>query len=475
MSVKHIADVGDDAEMVSLRRVVRHSWWLIAPFVIGGLIAGAAFDSARGQYFESAVQVQILATIDNRLSAVRSEQLVNLDTESVTLRSDPLLKAFAKAIDSDADPAALRTRIDVTAVPGSQVLNIAYSASTRREATRGARVLVAVYLQRRSDTAAATIDREKDALTTQVAVARVSIALLAERMAPLQPNGSGPDSGPAAAVERAQLNAQLNAQIAELAQLESRRYQLDRVEITPGEVLRGPSPPRLIQPPRALTVGGGGLTGLFVGLAVAAIRERLTGSQPTLRLALLTGASAVVTFEGAGRVSLDLESVMVCLDPKPGSVVAVTAIGRGSSSKVAAGLAELSARSGYSTLVVSAQSPQSGSTSEPVVPAPLSTDEILAAALPVAGVQRLSSFAVAPDDPTLLTEAFTAGLSSVARAKDCIVIIDAPPLNASPFGDAIVSHVDSTVIVATRRLSRRALRTASLPHRLRVQVVVVDG
>ncbi len=470
MAIEHITDDDDRAEMRSLGSLARDGWWLIAPLVILGLLGGAAFSSLKGN-LESTIQVAVSPTVDNPLSPVRSQSLVNLDDEAVVLRSDPLLKAFAKAIHSDAKPSALRKHITVAAVPGSLVLKVTYSAATGAQASKNVSALVDTYLTRRHDIAAAEIAREVKLIEPQIASGNANIARLSTEIAPLRGSALTPEQ----VIERRQLQSQLNTATAEVTALATRKSQLERAQITPGTVQSGPTAPKSTRPPRKITILGGALAGLFLGFAAAVIRERLSDAQPVRRLARGTGASAVVTFDGAASASADLQSVMVCLDPKLGDVIATTAVGRASSAQLALNLAKLSARSGNSTVLVFATAIPKQSFWAPVVSAPLTAKDAFEAAKPIAGIDRLTALVVNPDDPALLGAAFIAGLSSLAQIKDCVVILDAPEVKPASAGQVIVSHADSTAIVTSSRLTRRAARDATSLDGLRSQVVVVLG
>ena len=473
MAIEHITDDGDRAEMRSLGSLARQGWWLIAPLVILGLLGGAAYASVKGD-LESTIQVAVTPTVDNPLSPVRSQVLVDLDTESVILRSDPLLTAFAKSIGSDAKPAALRSHITVAAVPGSLVLKVTYSARSGSQASDDVRALVKIYLSQRHDAAAAEVKREVDLIGPQIATGNANIAHLAEEIAPLRPKG-GANTGPDVTAERAKLQASLNEATTVVAALQARRSQLERTKITAGTVESGPTAPKSTKPPKMVTVLGGGLAGLFLGFAAAVIRERVSDAQPVRSLARGTGATAVVTFDGAATTAADLQSVMVALDPRLGTVIATTAVGRVSSAQLALNLAKLSARSGNSTVLVFATAIPKQAFWAPVVAAPLTAKDAFDAAKPVADVDRLTAFVVTPDDPALLGDAFSAALSSLAQIKDCVVVVDAPAAQAASAGQVIVSHADSTAIATSGRLSRRAARDATAIEGLRSRVVVVLG
>ena len=111
------SEVGGSATVTSL---IRDSRWLFIVCLIAGLGGGIALASTATKKLASTVQVSVDATLENRTGGVRLQQLVNLDTEAVVVRSDRVLDEFARKVGSTRNRKVLRSRIDVTAVPGSR-------------------------------------------------------------------------------------------------------------------------------------------------------------------------------------------------------------------------------------------------------------------------------------------------------------------------------------------------------------------
>ena len=451
------SELGGSATVMSLMRSNR---WLFTFCLIAGLGGGIALASAATKNVASTVQVSVDATLENRTAGVRLQQLVNLDTEAVVVRSDRVLDEFERKLGSTRSRKALRSRIVVTAVPGSFVLNIKYEDSTASAAAIGAKALAEIYLEQRRNDSASAIDDELAQLVQQIEKQNQRIASIAKRLGPLRPNGTGAGSGDGAAVDRARLNTEALAAKDELVKLEIRQGQLQRTVVTPGSIVTAPSAAKSTAPPSSVTILAGGLVGLMLGSVAAAARRRRTDSAPTNLLARRLSSGLIVQVDaGSGG-----ERLLLAVKPRLGDLVAVGAVAPASAEFGAKAFAVASAKSGNPTILVLAVSEES-------VAAPTTSWAIADATNAADDCPGLSILRVAADDPALAGHAFFALLRRhVSETLQVVVVGAGEPLQDAPVSAAF-DFCDHVVVLVTPQTSRSQARKVSVISGLRADVI----
>lgn len=123
------------------RLVRRHAVALVVATLIGAAL-GAAFQLGRPATFTASESV--LLPSDRSTSS--NEPPVTIDTDAQLVTSDPVLKAVSAATGGTSTHAQVAARLDVTAIPNTRILHIAYTAASPDQALRGVQAATREFL-----------------------------------------------------------------------------------------------------------------------------------------------------------------------------------------------------------------------------------------------------------------------------------------------------------------------------------------
>ena len=273
----------DDA--VDLRvygEVLRRRWRLAAAIAVIVLLLAGIYTLSRPVAYTA--EGQVLIDPGTSSSGLRPDQLVSMETEARLVASAIIASRVRDALGTSLTSSALLENVSVGTTPDSLVLDISYTAPTRRDAARTANAFADEYLAYRRQRGEDKLERER--------------AELSELMEEFQ-------------IDRDRYNAEVNA--AEPGTLEYRNarqrrdlfnqsiaslsIQLTEIPLTvdPGEVILPATPDAAETSPNHLVnLGLGAFLAIFTGIAAAFVRERTDdriGGRTELEAAL--GASTV--------------------------------------------------------------------------------------------------------------------------------------------------------------------------------------
>jgi len=243
-----------------LRRRVR----LVMLCTVIGALMGGAMVATQSRSFTSTASV-LASDVPGDTAPSSGRSTLNMENQIELVRSSAVVEKTAETLGLDPDVVKPAISAEV-ATENSNVLVISFAAPTRAEARAGATAVAEQYLILRTEIGT-------EALTVRLAPLRTEQATLQTELD--QANTIQASSADRIEIARAQARAsQLSDQIGSL------RAEITREEVAvlPGQVIAGPSNPRgkgLIG--RMLPLFIGALAGLFIGIFVAFVRDRLDG------------------------------------------------------------------------------------------------------------------------------------------------------------------------------------------------------
>ncbi|CAM3980729.1 Wzz/FepE/Etk N-terminal domain-containing protein [Nocardiopsis rhodophaea] len=255
-----------EPELSDYLAMLRRQWHVVVAAALVGLVLAAVALALAPKTYTATTSVQVRPTGLAALTGERTGRTngeVNLDTEAQVVRSARVARAAAKLLGTDAEPAQLRQRVDVTVPPNSTVLNIAYSAGTPGAARSGSVAFADAYLTYRRDEVIDRIDGHLASLRAEVEDRSEKLDTLTE--------ATGDEEGSS----RAQ--AEIRSVQREITDLNNQINPLNalRASLAPGEVLSPASTPESAASPDFLMwLASGMMLGLMAGLAAAYVRER---------------------------------------------------------------------------------------------------------------------------------------------------------------------------------------------------------
>jgi capsular polysaccharide biosynthesis protein len=251
-----------------LRPLRRHVPLLVTCVVIG-LCFGLLGAVLRQPTYTAASRVQVQSTITDSApnsTSGRTNGPVNLDTEAQLVKSLPTATIAAKILNASASPASLTSRVTVTVPPNTTVLKIAYQAHSAGDAIAGANAFATAYLQNRGANAQEFQRTQVDNLTSQLKSLRQDLVAVKALYRTSPPTSQ--------------------AHHDQFAQISSDTTQINGLSVTLGGVRGAPLDPGYIvskgvlggsspNQGRIILVLAGLVLGLLLGVALAALRERL--------------------------------------------------------------------------------------------------------------------------------------------------------------------------------------------------------
>ncbi|WP_170140844.1 lipopolysaccharide biosynthesis protein [Allonocardiopsis opalescens] len=353
-----------DTTLGDYAALLRRRWWIVAGGLAAGLaVAGTVFAVLPRAYTAtSTVQVDAMATSTPATgpSAGRAGE-VNLDTEAQLVTSAEVGERAIAALGGGVGYPELREGTAVTVPPNSTVLEISYTAPTPERARDGAQALAESYLEQRLDVGERQVRSRIRALENEITDRTDDLDAWSERAAEAAPGSAD--------LLRAQ--TQLQVLGTDVAALRDQITPLATAELVPGRVITAARPPEApSRPVPVLWLGGGLMTGLLAGLALAWWTDRRDRSVhrpqdverrvglPVL-LDLPPGSVAATgPLSPHGRTGQGYHDLGLSVAATLGSgshVVLVTGTGPGGAADaVALNLAAALARTGHDTLLVGA-------------------------------------------------------------------------------------------------------------------------
>ena len=230
---------------------VRHVYLLIGAGVALGVGAGFATEQITPSVYASTASVLVGATGGEP----------NLATEAELVRSTKTVAdARTRLGDGSAGPP------QVQPLPGSSVLMIRFEATTAAAAQAGAQAYAEAYLANRGRVARATVNDQIATLLLRLDDVRNQITEINTLIARLPSN----------ATELTTLRATLTSLTTQSADLTTRMNELQTTPVDPGAVIADADLPTVpVRPVRWLYLGGGGVAGLLVGVALVALARSL--------------------------------------------------------------------------------------------------------------------------------------------------------------------------------------------------------
>lgn len=241
----------------------KRRWLILMLAVVIGALAGGAFSMATPDRYASTASLVVSPVVSNPLTGAPED--VNIRTEQEILGSREVARRAAESLGMTDSGATLRGDVEIAAPSGSQILQVTVRADTPAEAADSANAIADSYLELRSEAAANITGRYLEGVDQQI-----------------EDLSSGP-STPA--------NDGL------IEQLQQQRSSVALSDPSPGRIIGAAAPPSEPSGPGLMvTLAGGAMAGLLLGVAFAVLRERLDPMVRSAdRLALAVGPVSVIT------------------------------------------------------------------------------------------------------------------------------------------------------------------------------------
>jgi capsular exopolysaccharide synthesis family protein len=250
-----------------LRRYLLVVWnrkWLL--LIVAALVTGAAILYAFLGRHDYEASAQIVVPPMEIESGPLATEGVSLETEAAIVRSSQVAALASELMGSSDPPDSLLPHVSVEIPPDTQSLLIAYTDTDPEVAQRGANAFARAFLEVREEQAADELVRLSDSYLQEIEALEQDLAEVSETMA---------ENPPFSAPWR---NAQsLRFLIREeISGLRGRLSLLTTTDIDPGEVIVRASRPSVPAGPGPVIVTVSGLLlGLFLGIVIAFLRDRV--------------------------------------------------------------------------------------------------------------------------------------------------------------------------------------------------------
>jgi polysaccharide biosynthesis transport protein len=238
-----------------LRDAVRYNWWIIAIFMVVGIVLGLLFAYARPPKYSASESLLLTQIVGNPYTPnSNSDTLEMLQTEAASVTSEDVLKLVVEDPGIDLTTSAIRNRTKVTVPPNTQALQITFTTSRRDLAPLVVSSMATHFLDYRKQLALDAIEARDQNIDEQISLANDELRDL--RLA---------DAG-------SQARSFVRARIITLNQTKAENQTQDTA---PGRPLAVPLLPKAAKTQHFITFGIVGMivVGLF-GVAFAVWRER---------------------------------------------------------------------------------------------------------------------------------------------------------------------------------------------------------
>ncbi|SCG54397.1 Wzz/FepE/Etk N-terminal domain-containing protein [Micromonospora humi] len=265
MPSPHLAE--NDADGLALMAYLgwlRRRWWILLLAAVLGLAGGLAVSQLQEARYTSTTSLLVRPLSSG--SENNPNTKVNLDTEAQVVRSLVVAERAKDLMKIGTGGDELVKSVTVTVPPNSQILQVAYEATSPEEAQSGSHAFAQAYLDLRKATAQKALENETKALTQQIDQVKKQLNEVAGRIA------AAPSNSP----ERQRAEADQNVLTNQLSGLNNRLSPLISADIDPGEIIsdaRLPDHPS--SPNRTLNLASGMGAGLLLGIVLALVLDRL--------------------------------------------------------------------------------------------------------------------------------------------------------------------------------------------------------
>ncbi|WP_329602787.1 Wzz/FepE/Etk N-terminal domain-containing protein [Actinomadura soli] len=253
-------------EFVDYTGLIRRRWGIVLCFAVLVLAGVGAYTFTLAKTYTAEAQVLVAPTgfDDSAPEASKTKSDVNLDTEAQVAKSLEVAKEAKRLLKYGDDENHLLAHVAVSVPPNSGVLTIAFTDDTPRAAANGANLFAQAYLNQRTASAQANLQRQMDVISKKIQELSEENKVLLDRIPRY--------SGAARTYARSQ-QAIISRQITELT---GRLGSLSTSSINPGRIISNASTPTRPSGPNVpLYLTGGLMAGLLVGLGAGAVRDRL--------------------------------------------------------------------------------------------------------------------------------------------------------------------------------------------------------
>jgi polysaccharide biosynthesis transport protein len=265
-------DFASEPHSVDLRdywSVIRRRWRLIVLVAVLGGLAGAGYSALRGPSYTATAQVVVQPVSQGPLNqTTQASSQVNMSTEQAIAQSGPVIQQAAATLGVPASKLqqAATSRLSVT-VPAStlttsNVLQIAWQASSTLSAQQGADAFANAYLSYRHHELAGQIAALQRTLQRQVSSLRTQISQLSAQLA-----------GSVSQTTRQLLNMRLNELSGQASTASTQLAALPTYNDSGGSVIPAVLDAKPSGFGRSVLVGIGLVLGLLIGLAIAFARD----------------------------------------------------------------------------------------------------------------------------------------------------------------------------------------------------------
>ncbi|MBB4773187.1 hypothetical protein ACN3XK_11605 [Actinomadura welshii] len=254
------ADQTADPQGGQLLSLVRRYTVALVALGVLGAGAGIALEIAVPPPYQATATVLVSPLEGNPYSPEgRGDDLVNLQTEAQLVGTDGVAKIVQKKLGREPEG-----DVEVSVPPNTQVLNLAYTASSSSNARAGAQAFADAYLEYRSQRAQGVVNNQLAKLEAQ--------ASKVERLLTQTNRELALSSGS----KRATLQQRVTAYTNQLGVIDEQSNDIASTPIDPGQVITpadAPAGPGVMR--KALYGAGGLFLGLLAGFVIILLRERL--------------------------------------------------------------------------------------------------------------------------------------------------------------------------------------------------------
>ena len=465
--------------------LLRRQWWVLVLLTAVGVAGAVVVTNAQPKVYSSSasVLVQPLGQ-DTNVSGGRTKGDINLDTEAQLVKSTAVAVGAKQLLRSPITPDELASQISVEVPANTSVLVVAYETGTPQEAQAGAHAFAEAYLRNREGSARTRLNGQIAVLNGKVKQLNENLTSVNNQLAKTTQESS----------QRPNLESQRNNAQNQLNDLTGKLNELTTTSVNAGEII---SDARLPEDPSSpnpiLNLATGIMAGVLLGLALAALRERLDRRIRTVADVRQRGKIGVLAaldertaprfddvlqpYGAGGRIFNRLRNeVLASLGPSD-QIIVVTGASRGAATTlVAANLAVALARTGSDVVLIGAHLAESMIDASPLarmlgISATPGLSDLLAGRVSLGeAIQQ------APRVPSLRVittggAATAAGLMQSQRLRDTLdllrrqtnyIVIEAPSTSSGADAQSLASLAEAAILaVELRRASRPFLIDAA--------------
>jgi succinoglycan biosynthesis transport protein ExoP len=458
--------------------VLRRRGALVLTLGVGGLVGALFYSLFATPTYSARAEVLVRPVA---VDPADGAEEVSLETEREVVLSTAVAGLAKDRLGARGTREELLEHLSVEVPPDTQVLELTFSYANPGTARRGAAAFAEAYLEFRMRQATDAVLRVSESLQERISQLQTEIDAATD-LVPTTPPGSP---------QRLNASLQRDLLVGQMTVLRNQLASVSSVTLDPGEVISQPQVPTSPSSPRyPLNLALGGIFGLFVGAAIAFVRDRLddrlhdreelerTAGVPVLGLIpdIATDndqdgseADLAVALEPNGPVSEAYRRLrnaiqLLSRDRPVRSILVTSASEQEGKTTTAANLAVAFAHSGRLVVLVSADLRRPRAHELFGLENEWGLSEVLAGSggafdvLQTSGVDNLE-VVVSGDIPSrpdqlLDPDRFRGVLDELEGSAD-LVIVDSPPLLAVADALSLAPLVDAVLLVAQNGMTTR--------------------